>query len=282
MKLFVMPYRKGSNGAREMRDGLEATMIKTERSRYRPKANHLVVNWGNAEPNVAIGDSVLNKPLAVGVAVNKLTAFRVMQEAGVSVPEFTTDVNVARAWAQDEKVVFCRTLLRSSEGKGIVLARTPAEVVAAPLYTKRVAKRDEFRVHVFKGEVIDAVQKRLRRDAQNDANHNAFIRNHDNGWVFAHENVVVPDAAKAEAIKAVEALNLDFGAVDLAVTARGRVYVFEVNTAPGLENKATIVAYVNAIKNYNNKKEEEKEYAKQLKANPPVREAQLFHKYGRG
>jgi D-alanine-D-alanine ligase-like ATP-grasp enzyme len=50
-------------------------------------------------------------------------------------------------------------------------------------------------------------------------------------------------------ISAVNTLGLDFGAVDLIVAKDGRVYVLEVNTAPGIEG-ITLEKYVKAFQNY--------------------------------
>ena len=59
----------------------------------------------------------------------------------------------------------------------------------------------------------------------------------------------IKEEAKNAAIKAVEALDLDFGAVDIIETRQGEIFVLEVNTAPGLEGK-TVESYGNAILNF--------------------------------
>lgn len=268
MKLYVLPYKRGSRAVRQIKARLNAPVIKLANSRWRPKPTRAVINWGHSAPPLQLGNHVLNKPAAIAKATNKLTALVVMHDAGISVPLHTSSREIAEDWfRQDEKtVVFCRTLLRSSGGKGIVIAKAADQLVRAPLYTKRVPKKDEFRVHVFNREVIDVVEKRLRRGLANEANRNSYVRNHDNGWVFAHDNVVCPDEVKTLAVQAVNVLGLNFGAVDIGVSAKGKVYVFEVNTAPGLENQQTITAYVNAFKNYKKKEEEKQNYAQNLRA----------------
>jgi glutathione synthase/RimK-type ligase-like ATP-grasp enzyme len=182
-----------------------------------------------------------------------------LYNADVKVPKFTTDIMTARDWTYlpSHPVVFCRTKLRSSQGRGIVIAKREAELVRAPLYTKQVLKDKEYRVHVFQGKVINIAQKMLRRGAVHNPEHNEFVRSWNNGWIFAYEGIVCPDNAKTEAVKAVAALGLDFGAVDIALTKRGNAVIFEVNTAPALEHSKTIAAYVEAFKNYKKKEEEE-------------------------
>lgn len=261
MKLYVLPYQQWSSAAKKISKGLRALRIKLNRSRFKPGINKVVINWGSTEPPIDIGHSVLNYPYHVAEAVNKLVALDRLKDNEVRVPRFTNNKEVAASWWEDDPdtVVFCRTLLRSSGGKGIVIAESPLDLVDAPLYTKRVRKSDEYRVHVFNNVVIDVAHKRLRRGLVNDNNRNAFVRNFDNGWIHAHENVNCPEAAKEMALKAIKALGLHFGAVDIGVTKKGLPFVFEVNTAPGLENQQTINAYINAINNY--KKEEEQKYA---------------------
>jgi hypothetical protein len=98
---------------------------------------------------------------------------------------------------------------------------------------------------VFKGSVIDFVQKKLK----SGFTPKPYIRSHDNGWVFCREGVELPESVSNTALRAVEALGLDFGAVDLAISKKGKVCVFEVNTAPGIEG-TTVTNYTKAIKAY--------------------------------
>jgi len=92
--------------------------------------------------------------------------------------------------------------------------------------------------------------------------HQKVVRSHDNGWIFAHNNLHLPAEADATmreaAIGAVRSLGLDFGAVDILARFKGNrleaCAVCEVNTAPGVENTKTLDAYVKAITEvYNNK-----------------------------
>lgn len=109
-------------------------------------------------------------------------------------------------------------------------------------------------MHVFCGEIIAVQQKRKREDATHDENQ-ALIRSYDNGWVFCVDNVTFPDdnskAAVADAsVQAVEAVGLDFAAVDIILGKDGQEYVLELNTAPGLESPTILAAYREAIVKY--------------------------------
>lgn len=147
----------------------------------------------------------------------------------------------------DGKTVVCRTILNGHSGAGIVLASTEEELVDAPLYTEYIPKKEEYRVHVFNGEVIHVSRKARRKDVP-DENVNWKIRNHNNGFIFQHENFELPDECNVQALLAVKDLGLDFGAVDIIWNDKQqKAYVLEVNTAPGIEGK-TLDAYVNAFK----------------------------------
>lgn len=267
MKYFVLPYKRGSHAARVISRGIGAKQVRLVRSRWRPKLTRLLINWGHTNPPIDVGNQVLNKPEATALAVNKLAALRRMQEAGVRVPRFTDSKAEAAQWLAEkpDTVIFCRTMLRASGGRGIVIAKNNLDLVQAPLYTKRVKKQEEYRVHIFRGGVIDVAQKRLRRGFAGHADRNAYVRNFHNGWIHAHDNVVCPDSVKEISIQATQALGLDFGAVDVGLTAKGLPFVFEVNTAPGLENQQTINAYINAFNNY--KLEEEQKNERQNRNN---------------
>jgi hypothetical protein len=105
----------------------------------------------------------------------------------------------------------------------------------APLYTKYFKKAEEYRVHVFGDRVLDIQQKRKRQEVPNEQV-DYQIRNAAAGWVFCRNEVECPAAVTDAAVRAVSALGLDFGAVDIGYNRHsGLAAVFEVNTAPGLE-----------------------------------------------
>ncbi len=250
MKLKVLPYKSGSKSAKELVRSLSPNAIMKKQTTPL-KGKKILLNWGNSHPLFSVsGASVLNKPEAVTTASDKLKALRCMIDAGVKVPEFTSDISVARSWIEDERIVLCRKLLRSNSGKGIVIAKTVDELVTAPLYIKYIRKEKEYRLHVFRGKVIDLVEKKRRSGFTESSVYNKYIRSCDNGWVFCRDNVTVSDAVKAEAIKAVTALGLDFGAVDIVINKRDNTpVVLEVNTAPGLVG-TTVTKYKEAIKEW--------------------------------
>lgn len=223
-------------------------------SRYRGYPSHLIINWGSScYRNIRPTHTIINKPEAVSLASNKLETFRKLSEAGLSyaTPKWTPSKERAKEYIEDEmETVYCRTLARGSQGRGIVIASTVDELVDASLYTCKVDVERELRIHVFRNSIIDFAQKKRMRSERLETEGieevNEEVRNHSNGWVFARDGVQINDDIKAVSTATIGALGLDFGAVDLAVTPRGQVKVYEVNTAPGLEG-TTLERYTEAI-----------------------------------
>lgn len=212
------------------------------------KPTRIVVNWGSSEAFDAIPHCrVLNNPDNVGLASNKLYTFQRFSQFEVPCPKWTTDKAEAENWLSKGHTVFCRTRLQAHSGEGIVIATDLTSLVNAPLYTRYIKKKKEFRVHVFKGQVIDVQEKRR---ASHSPEAEFLIRNHSNGFVFCRENLVEPSDLRDVGIKAVSSLGLDFGGVDIVYNEHyDKCYALEVNTAVGLAG-STIEAYVKSFKEY--------------------------------
>ncbi len=185
---------------------------------------------------------------AYGNLIDKCNQYRWFVANDVPHPEFTFDRGVASSWLADGNVVFCRTLTRASEGRGIVVAETVDQLVDAPVYTKYLKKKREFRVHIFKDQVVQVVEKRKRsgwtsvRDTR--------IRNSANGYVFCRDVTSIPDGLPELALSASRVTTSDFKGVDIGYNEKlDQLFVIEVNSAPGIEG-SNVTDYVNTILNY--------------------------------
>lgn len=101
--------------------------------------------------------------------------------------------------------------------------------------TKYIPTATEFRVWVYRRQHLGTYEKHLARPQEFLASRQ-FGANFDNGYSFrlvTQENL--PTAAIEMAKSAVQALGLDFGAVDILKGRDGNFYILEVNTAPGVE-----------------------------------------------
>lgn len=250
-RIRLWTHDKNSEGAKNFARESGIMIIRHENSKYVPRPNDLIVNWGDSRnfPFKKGQAKVLNCPEVLGAVTNKKSFFELLSNE-FRCPEWTTDIQEAYNWtdADNKAIVVARTVLTGHSGRGILLWSRDKDYAlpAAPLYTKYVPKKDEFRIHFFGGKIIDVVQKRKRRDFEGEANFQ--IRNYDNGFVYCREDVEAPADVLEQANKCIKASGLDFGAIDIIYNQKhNQAYVLEVNTAPGMEGQ-TVTNYANALK----------------------------------
>lgn len=252
---------KKKNGTSQTGGGRLATSLNIPiyTPNIEPKFDATIINWGLSSIPWLEDQVVFNHPDSVALAVNKLSSFCLFNDRGVSIPSFTTSKDTAACWINDGNIVFCRTLLRASAGKGIVVARKVEELVNAPLYSRYIKKKWEIRVHVCKEKVFHITQKRRLTTEELEVRGidkgaiEPLIRNVDNGYIFSvsisDELLVdnIKSLIEEQAIKALKSLGLTFGAVDICISNTYDIYVLEVNTAPGLEG-TTLLKYEEVFK----------------------------------
>jgi hypothetical protein len=245
----------------------ECLRIRHTNSKYVSRETDIIINWGASEfpfeCNV-YGSSdvvsiqkdgnagyVINPLHAVSKAIDKRKTFRILYDWGINVPKFTSDLLTVRGWLSKGYTVVGRQLSRASGSKGIHLMK-PEDYIDAtggvlpqyPLYTLYRKKMDEYRIHVFCGQVIDFQQKKRSVSDERWQGDNQ-IRSFDRGWIYTRENVVPPRQVTKAALKAVRRLGLHFGAVDVGFSHKTeQATIYEVNTAPGLHG-ATLDSYTN-------------------------------------
>ena len=227
-RLRVQSYRP-SDSAAALATYLGITRLSSISSRFRGRASDIIINWGNVRQ---VHPSQYLNPLdAVKSAANKLTTFQLLQSAGVSIPPYFTSLSDLDA----DTTYVARTTLTGHSGEGIVVG-TPSELPSAPLYTTFLRKKYEYRAIVVGDSVVDVKQKLRRQDFEGERS--AHVWNHSNGFIYARNDITIPDTLNSLAIAAVAALGLTYGAVDI-ICHRGILYVLEVNTAFGLEGTTT-------------------------------------------
>jgi len=255
MPLYVYSWNPASEGAKELAEALGIRRIKHERSTFRGSTRHTVINWGSSQlPPEVLKANVLNPETAVASSSNKLSFFRQLSETQRDIlPPWTVSDKEALAWVAEGHVVVARTILNSSGGKGIVLMdrSNPKGFVRALLYTKYVKKDEEYRVHVFQGEIIGLQRKVIRREkAESGDEINWKIRNLENGFIYQREGINPAPRVREVAILAQQASGLDFGGVDVIFNRKhNRAYVLEINSAPGLQG-TTVTEYAQAFRRF--------------------------------
>lgn len=191
--------------------------------------------------------------LTYGQGVDKLAQFKWFAANGVPALEFTTEQEKFKEWIDAGFTVFGRSLLNASCGKGIhvfdQLNAWDGHHPICPVYTLYKKKKREFRVHVFRDQVVRVVEKKLRKDW--DGPRESKIRNLANGFVFCScENE--PTGIRELALLASKCVASDFRGVDIGFNEKhGELFVIEVNSAPGIEG-TNLTSYVQTILEQNN------------------------------
>lgn len=194
--------------------------------------------------------SLRRKQFQYGQGVDKLTQYKWFEEQGIPALEFTVDKQVAQVWLDEGQTVFARMYLNASCGKGIIVRHPgqehPFNIMGdAPVYTLYKKKKREFRVHIFKDQVVAVVEK--KRKVGWDGQQDTKIRNLANGYVFVQEVVDEPDGLRELALRAAAISPSDFRGVDIGYNEKkDELFVIEVNSAPGIQG-ANIGRYLEAI-----------------------------------
>ena len=226
MKISLQCINTGSQSAKRIAEGLT------------PLVKHKVFRRKDAKPGY------LN--LLYGDLKDKVYQYEWFNQQKLPAPAFTKSKSEAAKWISEGNVIFCRTLTKSQEGKGIVVAETGQELCNAPVYTAYVKKKSEFRVHIFKNKVVSVLEKRRKKEFAGESD--PRIRNTANGYVFCHDNVVEPPGLRDLALKSRKVTASDFAGVDIGYNEHyDELFVIEVNSAPGIEG-SNVDRYIEAIK----------------------------------
>lgn len=249
----LLPYKAASKSAKAIAQELGIKRIKLQDSKYHAQDGDVVINWGYGRdplpftcdrvPGLNIHTyTMLNDAESIWGCSNKLEFFQKMA-GNYWLPRFWTNQEDI---PDEEFPIVCRTVLQGSSGDGIVIADSRDDLVSASLYVKYIKKKEEYRVHVnyLDGPFI-VQQKKRRLDHEYP---NWQIRNHDNGFIYARNDIAPPSRVLDVARDCFEQCDLEFGAVDVIWNESNQsAYVLEVNTAPGLEG-SSVEDYVSFFK----------------------------------
>lgn len=200
----------------------------------------VLIRWGSSKRIKKIPGRTINKRNAVERAADKLLSLSIMQDAHVPVPKVYVGNDALNA---SKSEVLLGRRVNHTQGRDIILCLQREDVkraLALPnderpaFFTSYIPTSREFRVHVFEKEVLKISEKILTDE---DKFQVSWIRNFENGYTFRNVrdigDTVLNNISQA-AIAAIEALGLDFGAVDIVLSDDGFWYVLEVNTGPSL------------------------------------------------
>lgn len=251
----LFPYKAGSKSATALAQALAIKTLKLQNSTFVPKAAKTLLNWGSTtmpEAFVQSGMKIINPPDKLRSASNKKMFFEktVDNPDAPRIPPFTCSRAKAEEWFVEGKniTIFARTVLAGHSGEGIIKVTSKEELAKIPegtLLCLYIPKRREFRLHCTKDKIFSIQEKKAKINAENV---DFQIRNVDNGFVFARQNLGdIPADVKVQALKAINMVDLDFGAVDVIWNQlKEEAYVLEINTAPGLEGQ-TVIDYADML-----------------------------------
>ncbi len=238
MRIIIYPYKIASKGAHAIQDYLRQqgfTCLRVHPDQdYAPRPDDVIKGWGSGHTPAWLNRapaSYLNKSENICSAIHKPTSFRLMSAAGVMTVPWMESQRTAQEYVEDGFTVFCRTAAEGMDGAGIVVAEHLRELVPASLYTVYIPSTMEYRVHVFDGAAFIVQEKRELEEW--DGQRDPRIKTTSNGYCFTRRREAVHPSVMLEAAKAVDALGLQFGGVDVLFDGK-RARVLEVNTAPDI------------------------------------------------
>lgn len=237
--------------------------ISTPKIKPSPKTK-LFINWGLTDLGVSNipNTPILNHPLHIRRSSNKIETLRLLSANNIPSPIFFLSYREAYNYleANPKEKIVCRTLINSTNGNGIVIAKTLEELVDCRLYTVYFPKKWEIRVHVASfpslstkdtnvafGEVIHISQKRRLSSEELESRgllseRSKYIRNLSNGYIYSDrlDSLLSPELLEAIGMHCLETfrvLELNFGAVDVLISKNMEYVILEVNSAPGLQGR---------------------------------------------
>jgi glutathione synthase/RimK-type ligase-like ATP-grasp enzyme len=236
--------------ARNIAEGLAC-----KRFAFKSATDGIIIRYGNVRTVNRKGYEAhpryeINTIKAINNARDKFKSLKMMEEGGCRVPKAVEQTPVIGNGANE--TWFARKKFHH-KGLDIVVCKTNRELETAAVngseyFVKYIPIGKEYRYHVFGDKILQACIKFKEAGNGGVGTDEDIIRNLDHGWKFAE---IEPQPKASEyAIKACRALGLHFGAVDI-IEEQGHtlLYVLEVNTAAGLDNKR-LETYINAFKNY--------------------------------
>lgn len=191
----------------------------------------ILIRWGN-RVNIPTNNHSITYNCMDGIknATDKKLARQILIDKNINCPKLVNPQNIQ----QNQLPIIARPFVHS-KGRNFVTLSSIAEFVQhynrnsdGWYYSEFIDKEREFRVHCAHGKVLAVMEKpRGVGIAWNRAqNHEAFVRVKQEDYNFQ---------VCLQALKATEALGLDFAGVDV-LFKNNNAYVVEANTSPTLNS----------------------------------------------
>lgn len=177
---------------------------------------------------------------------NKLQELEMLREEGVVTVPFARSPEGLTA-------PFLGRSLHHTRGNDIIVYRTHQRGRRHDFYTQLVDKQQEFRIWSFRRKVIGCYEKILTYPSKlGRRGRSREVWNYRNGYAYIfRRSEEIPENIKALGRSAVDAVGLDFGAVDIILDRQGRGFVLEINSAPGVEGeRQCLISLANHIQKW--------------------------------
>lgn len=253
--LYHAGYETGQTLSEALKDKMGSAFVSLKSLvKVRPQAGDILVRWGSTrrEDKDNAFTKVVNSASAILRNTNKLRSLSLFQRAGLNVARFYTnkrDIQKFPVLGRDKNHHGGLDIVMI-QGNPILRLNNFSKIPNKDFYVEYIPSKVEYRVHVFDEKIIRVTKKVFRghdRDGK-PITQKGTIKNDTYGW--GHQNIEIdefPREFRKDAIAAVKAIGLDFGAVDMLISAEnGKPYILEVNSCPRL-NSIGLEIYADTI-----------------------------------
>lgn len=205
-------------------------------------AGHMIIRNGYEDSDVCIGWGHSRRgyfgPM-LNAEVNqydKYNAFRKFAGQGCSIPVVFPATEYRHYLGEHEFPWLARNV-RHQKGTDVIVCKNQRMVLQAvpvrDFFSVWIPTETEYRVWVFRENAFAIYEKVYKGEGEYDG----YMRNHAFGFKFElRENKLSCRFLCNQAINAVKALDMDFGAVDIIEGKDGKFYVLEVNSMPAIDS----------------------------------------------
>ena len=227
--VYIAGGCKSNTAVNILKGHLEAKGHRVTRDSKDPEGWDCTMRWGISYH----GD----KP-AINARVNefdKLEALLQFERCGIAAPYVIPRIHDGFCFEATDFPVLARNI-HHAKGTDIVVCHNlhdVATVEGKDFFTPWIPTKTEYRVWVFLGNAFAVYEKEFKGEGE----YRGFNRNRRMGFKFVkHDELRVICALTESACKAVRALHMDFGAVDVLLGKDGKYYVLEVNSMPYIDS----------------------------------------------
>lgn len=225
MKIVVLHPKLAYESASKLAKALNADLCNPfQEDRRDFRGFDVVFNYG-CDLNIH-ARYVLNPRLSVARCKDKIATFMVLKEAGVPCPAYATrKQDVPKDW----ECIVVRESVDGARAEGLDYKYQGDELPDAALYTEYFPHKYEYRIVVFKGQVVGRYRK-VEVDGE---------------WELQLMRKQGFEEVDADCIKAAQALGIDYVGFDVLENKQGKCIILEANSAPILTEEAikTIVKH---------------------------------------